>query len=76
MIDRLVKAGLAVRQASKTDRRVKRIVLTDTGHRLYETVRAEAISVRRELLASMDPNRLAAATECLETLVELIGSAD
>src|SRR5450830_1722001 len=31
MIDRLVKAGLLVRQTSTTDRRVKRVVLTAEG---------------------------------------------
>src|SRR5271170_4793108 len=50
MVDRLVKAGLVVRQASKTDRRVKRVVLTDAGNRLFETVRAVAADVRRGLL--------------------------
>src|SRR5271154_2425493 len=68
MVDRLVKAGLVVRQASKTDRRIKRVVLTDAGNRLFDTVKAEAAAVRRELLASIDPKKLAVATEVLEAL--------
>src|SRR5271154_2620092 len=35
MVDRLVKSGLVVREPSTTDRRVKRVVLTDTGNQLY-----------------------------------------
>ena len=75
MVDRLVKAGLAVRQASKTDRRIKRVVLTETGNRLFDTVKAEAAAVRRELLASIDPKKLAVATEVLEALQGLIERA-
>jgi MarR family transcriptional regulator, transcriptional regulator for hemolysin len=72
MVDRLVKAGLAVREASTTDRRIKHVVLTVAGNRLHDTVKAEAVAVRRELLAKMDPKRLAVATEVLETLLNLI----
>jgi len=75
MVDRLVKAGLVVRQASKTDRRVKRVVLTDAGSRLFDTVRAVAVDVRRELLADIDAKKLALATELLETLQRLIEGA-
>ncbi len=72
MVDRLVKAGLVVRQTSSTDRRVKRVVLTDAGNRLYDAVKAEAAALRKELLANIDPKQLAHATELLETLQGLI----
>ncbi len=72
MVDRLVKAGLVVRQASKTDRRVKRVVLTDAGNRLYDTVKAVAAAVRKELLVRVDAQKLVMATELLEMLQELI----
>jgi MarR family transcriptional regulator for hemolysin len=68
MVDRLVKAGLAVREPSTTDRRVKRILLTQAGNVLYAKVRAEAAAFRKELLAGIDPKRLLAATELLEAL--------
>jgi MarR family transcriptional regulator for hemolysin len=68
MVDRLVKAGLAMREASTTDRRVKRIVLTPAGLRIYEKVRAEAVALRKELLANTDPKHLLIATELLESL--------
>src|ERR1700733_185439 len=32
MIDRLVSAGFVVRELSETDRRIKRVVLTEAGH--------------------------------------------
>ena len=72
MIDRLVKAGLVVREPSTTDRRIKRVVVTDAGHRLYGTVKAEAAAVRRDLLANIDPQKMAAATELLEALQGMI----
>jgi MarR family transcriptional regulator, transcriptional regulator for hemolysin len=75
MVDRLVKAGLVVRQASKTDRRVKRVVLTDAGNRLYDTVKAVAAAVRKELLVRVDAQQLIMATELLEMLQELIERA-
>jgi len=68
MVDRLVKAGLVRREPSQTDRRVKRIRLTEAGARLYEVVKSEAMGVRRELLAGLDPAELARTSMLLETL--------
>ena len=75
MVDRLVKAGLVNREPSKTDRRVKRIVLTNAGNLLYGKVRAEATAFRRELLANVDSKKLLAATELLEGLQGIIDAA-
>jgi MarR family transcriptional regulator for hemolysin len=75
MIDRLVKAGFVIREPSTTDRRIKRIVLTQAGNVLYDKVRAEATAFRKELLANVDPNKLLAATELLEGLEGIIESA-
>jgi MarR family transcriptional regulator, transcriptional regulator for hemolysin len=72
MIDRLVRAGLANREASTTDRRVKRVVLTAAGLKIYEKVRAEAIALRKELLAGTDQKKLLVATELLEGLQGII----
>jgi MarR family transcriptional regulator for hemolysin len=74
MVDRLVKAGLVVRQASSTDRRVKRVVLTPAGLAIYEKVKTEADALRRQLLAKMDGKKLLAATELLENLRGIIES--
>jgi MarR family transcriptional regulator for hemolysin len=72
MVDRLVKAGLVVREPSTTDRRVKRVVLTPAGNLLYDKVREQAAAFRKELLAKMDPKKLLVATEFLEGLQAVI----
>jgi MarR family transcriptional regulator, transcriptional regulator for hemolysin len=72
MIDRLVKVGLVIREASTTDRRVKRVVLTPSGSKIYEKVKAEAVALRRELLANTDQKKLLIATELLEGLQGII----
>ena len=75
MVDRLVKAGLAERRASATDRRIKHVVITEAGSALYATVRAEAAALRKELLSQIDRQQLASATRVLETLQRLIEDA-
>ena len=75
MVDRLVKAGLVVREPSTTDRRVKRVVLTQAGNLLYDKVRTEAAAFRMQLLADVDPKKLTVATELLEGLQGIIDSA-
>jgi MarR family transcriptional regulator for hemolysin len=75
MIDRLVKAGLVAREVSTADRRVKHIRITEAGYRLYERVKTEAAAVRRELLATIDRNRLDTATRVLEELQGMIEAA-
>jgi MarR family transcriptional regulator for hemolysin len=72
MVDRLVKAGLVIREPSTTDRRVKRVVLTQAGNLLYDKVREEAAAFRKDLLADIDPKKLLAATELLENLQGVI----
>jgi len=75
MVDRLVRAGLVMREPSTTDRRVKRVALTPAGNLLYDKVRAEAAAFRKELLAGIDPKKLLAATELLEGLQGIIDGA-
>jgi len=74
-VDRLVKAGFVLREPSPTDRRVKLIVLTAAGIRLYERVKTEADAFRGELLANIDAGKLRVATKLLETLQATIESA-
>lgn len=75
MIDRLVKAGLVVRDPSATDRRIKRVILTPAGSVLYDKLRAEAAAFRAELLAKVDEKKLLAATLLLESLQQIIEHA-
>lgn len=72
MIDRLVKAGLVIREPSTTDRRIKRVVVTAAGYRLYDRVKSEAAAMRKELLAKIDPKSIEAATLVLETLQRML----
>jgi MarR family transcriptional regulator for hemolysin len=76
MVDRLVSAGLVNREASTTDRRVKRVVLTPAGLELYDKVKTEAAALRKELLADLDPKKLLVATELLERLQEKIDAQE
>ena len=72
MVDRLVRAGLVVREPSTTDRRIKRVVVTAAGTALYETVKSEAAALRSELLAQIPPDELTAAANLLEALQRMI----
>jgi len=72
MVDRLVKAGLVKREPSTADRRIKRVVVTEAGYRLFDAVKTEAAAVRKELLSKLDPRKLEAATEVLEALQGMI----
>jgi len=75
MVDRLVKAGLVKREPSTADRRIKRVVVTEAGYRLFDAVKTEAAAVRKELLSQMDPKKLEAATDVLEALQGMIDTA-
>jgi len=75
MVDRLVKAGLVKREPSTADRRIKRVVVTEAGYRLFGTVKTEAALVRKELLSQLDPEKLEAATDILEALQGMIEAA-
>src|ERR1700688_3427749 len=75
MVDRLVKAGLVKREPSTADRRIKRVVVTEAGYRLFDTVKTEAALVRKELLSQLDPKKLEAAADVLEALQGMIEAA-
>ena len=75
MIDRLVKSGLVTREVSTMDRRIKHVIITEAGYRLYDKVKAEAAAVRKELLTKIDPLHLETATHVLEDLQRRIDGA-
>jgi MarR family transcriptional regulator for hemolysin len=72
MIDRLVGAGLVLRVPSITDRRIKRVVLTESGKELYGKVKAEADMFRQQLLSQVPDEKVAAAAELLEQVHDLL----
>jgi MarR family transcriptional regulator, transcriptional regulator for hemolysin len=69
-IDRLVRDGLVKRESSASDRRLKRIVVTDAGMHCYFLLRDEVAAARREMLAIVESEKLVHLTELLETLQE------
>ena len=75
MVDRLVKAGFVKREPSTADRRIKRVVVTEAGYRLFDAVKTEAAAVRKELLSKLDPKKLEVVTEVLEALQGMIENA-
>ncbi|AJP48143.1 hypothetical protein PG1C_06065 [Rugosibacter aromaticivorans] len=75
MVDRLAEAGLLVREPSETDRRVNLVVLTKAGNQLYGKVKAEADAFSKELLATVDKDKLTIAIELLERLQIAVESA-
>jgi MarR family transcriptional regulator for hemolysin len=69
-IDRLVKDGLVMRVPSASDRRLKRIVVTDAGAHLYFLAKDEVAAVRRQMLAIVEREKIVHLTELLEQLQE------
>jgi MarR family transcriptional regulator for hemolysin len=67
-IDCLVKNGLVKRESSASDRRLKRVVVTEAGAHLYSLLRDEVAAVRRQLLAIVERDNLVHLTELLEKL--------
>jgi MarR family transcriptional regulator, transcriptional regulator for hemolysin len=67
-IDCLVKKGLAKRESSASDRRLKRLVVTDAGAYLYSRLKDEVAAIRRRMLGMVELEKLVQVTELLEKL--------
>jgi MarR family transcriptional regulator, transcriptional regulator for hemolysin len=73
MLDRLVEQGYLMRVASASDRRVKRIVLTQRGQEMYSQLRGVVDRFLQELLCDIGKEQVEAATaflECLHATIE------
>ena len=70
--DQILRLATDGREASTTDRRVKHVVLTSAGLKIYEKVKTEAVALRKHLLANVDQKKLLIATELLEGLQGVI----
>ena len=68
IIDCLVKNGLVKRESSASDRRLKRVVVTEAGAHLYFLLKDEVAAVRRQMLAIVELEKLVHLTELLEKL--------
>lgn len=68
MIDRLEGRGLVARIACPTDRRIKLLLLTDTGRALHAQIRAAADAFRARVLEGVDPVQLERVSGLLDAL--------
>ena len=70
IIDRLAKNGLVKRESSASDRRLKRVVVTEAGAHLHFLLKDEVAAVRRQMLSIVELEKLVHLTELLESLQE------
>jgi len=75
LIDRLEVAGYVVRQPEKTDRRAKRIMITERGHEILQEMVAVGHRLNGIILQGLAPEAVAAAERALETMKENIRGA-
>ena len=67
-IDRLEAAGLVRRLLDPSDRRVRRLELTDAGAELHSRLLAAVIELQQHVLARLGPRERAALRKALETI--------
>ncbi|MEN5217860.1 MarR family transcriptional regulator [Pseudomonas pudica] len=65
LLDQLCKAGLVCRSEDPLDRRAKALSLTAEGRTLAESIEAELVRLRREVLHGIDQADLEAALRVL-----------
>ena len=75
LIDRLENAGYVIRVPEKTDRRAKRILITERGHEILRDMVAVGHRLNGIILAGLSPDAVAAAEQALETMKENIRGA-
>jgi DNA-binding MarR family transcriptional regulator len=73
LCERLVVAGLVDRADDPQDRRFLRLVLTDEGHRLVETVMQHRRTAIAQVMARMSPSRRRAVSAALEAFATAAG---
>lgn len=74
LVQRLVKQDLVQRIQPDEDRRKRLLSVTEKGSALYSSVKAEADSLRAELLADIPPEQLAVTQQVLQRLLVKIGT--
>ncbi|WP_371355058.1 MarR family winged helix-turn-helix transcriptional regulator [Pseudomonas chlororaphis] len=65
LLDQLCNAGYAIRSEDPHDRRAKCLSLTDTGRELVQSVEAELVRLRREVLEGITVVDLEAALKVI-----------
>ena len=74
-IDRLVAGGWVERLPSTDDRRVKRVALTGKGRTMAQKIGEDAALLRQAIVSRIDAARIAAASEVLEELQQILEDA-
>jgi MarR family transcriptional regulator, transcriptional regulator for hemolysin len=74
-IDRLARGGFVKRESSTSDRRLKRVVVTEAGARLQSLLKDEVTAIRRQVLAIVEPEKIVFLTNLLEKLQEPLRSS-
>ncbi|MFP3864683.1 MarR family transcriptional regulator [Pseudomonas capeferrum] len=72
LLDQLCKAGLVCRSEDPLDRRAKALSLTGEGRALAESIEAELVRLRRDVLQGIDQADLEAALRVLRAF-EAVG---
>jgi DNA-binding MarR family transcriptional regulator len=67
-VDGLVKRGLCTREEDPADRRSKRIVITESGRRLYDQVYEIRVAGIREFVDELDPVQRDALLDALRPI--------
>jgi DNA-binding MarR family transcriptional regulator len=76
LLDDLEQAGLVERRPDPTDRRARRVVITDSGRALLHEVKDRLRRAEDELLRSLDEQERAALRTLLERLATALAPAD
>jgi len=75
LVDALVEAGLIVREPDPADRRIRRLVLTDTGRARLDEARAQITAVENRLLSTLSPADAATFRSLLTAVAGIAGAA-
>ena len=75
LIDRLEAAGYVVRQPDATDRRAKRIMITDAGREVLRQMVTVGQSLNQVILAGLSPDEIEATERALSLMKDNIRQA-
>jgi DNA-binding MarR family transcriptional regulator len=74
LIDRLEEAGLVTRQRCQEDRRIVRVALTRSAHKLLGELQEPAIQMHARIFGVLNPEELATFTRLLKKLQAGLGT--
>jgi len=75
LVDHMEKEGLLKRCASKTDRRVKHLQLSEEGKKVVEEIRTYTSALRKEVLSGLNQPEIKSALEVLNNIRSKLGAS-